>query len=241
MPARIGLGVFLALGGLAGFGAAGAGQQATPEHVQGLDVSHHQETIDWAQVAQSGVAFVYIKATEGVDFQDPTFEQNWAGAKTAGLLRGAYHMLRPEDDAVEQAEWFLKNLEAVGFGQGDLPPALDVERVSSTTTLPRPQTAERALAWLQHVEKQVGRKPLLYTNPRFWQDYLAADHALTEYPLWLAEYTSEPTPSSGWGWDTWTLWQFTQDGQRPGVTARVDVDRFAGSHDELRTKLLGKP
>ncbi|HUP25721.1 MAG TPA: GH25 family lysozyme [Thermoanaerobaculia bacterium] len=221
------------------FGAPVAVAQA--QHLLGVDVSHHQEEIDWTAVAGSGVVFVYVKATEGIDFQDPAFTRNWSGARAAGLLRGAYHMLRPEDDAVEQAKWFLKNLAEAGFGPGDLPPALDVERVSSTTSLPRHQTAERALAWLEHVEQELERKPLLYTNPRFWQDYLADHHPLTGYPLWLAEYSAEPAPSSGWGWESWTLWQFTQDGQRPGVTTRVDVNRFAGSHEELRAKLLGKP
>jgi GH25 family lysozyme M1 (1,4-beta-N-acetylmuramidase) len=32
---------------------------------QGIDVSHYQGTINWAEVASKGVVFVYIKATEG--------------------------------------------------------------------------------------------------------------------------------------------------------------------------------
>jgi len=32
---------------------------------QGIDVSHWQGTIDWKKVKSQGVAFAYIKATEG--------------------------------------------------------------------------------------------------------------------------------------------------------------------------------
>jgi hypothetical protein len=32
---------------------------------QGIDVSNWQKTIDWAKVKSQGVAFAYIKATEG--------------------------------------------------------------------------------------------------------------------------------------------------------------------------------
>ena len=32
---------------------------------QGIDVSHFQGTINWNTVASNGVAFTYIKATEG--------------------------------------------------------------------------------------------------------------------------------------------------------------------------------
>jgi len=33
--------------------------------LQGIDVSNHQGTINWTTVAFQGVAFAYIKATEG--------------------------------------------------------------------------------------------------------------------------------------------------------------------------------
>ena len=55
----------------------------------GIDVSAHQNVIDWRQVANDDIAFAYIKATEGGDFTDDRFAQNWRGAQEAGLDRGA--------------------------------------------------------------------------------------------------------------------------------------------------------
>lgn len=69
--------------------------------VRGIDVSHHHGEIDWAQVAQSGVAFVSVKASEGGELSDPRFLANVTGARAAGLKVGAYHFFtfcRPGED-----------------------------------------------------------------------------------------------------------------------------------------------
>jgi lysozyme len=57
--------------------------------VHGIDVSHHQGAIDWARVKGSGQAFAFIKATEGVDFRDTRFVENWRRARAEGLATGA--------------------------------------------------------------------------------------------------------------------------------------------------------
>ena len=75
-----------------------AQQQAPAENAQGIDVSQFQGEINWAEVHAAGMAFAFIKATEGETLVDPTFETNWAQAKQQGLLRGAYHFYRPQDD-----------------------------------------------------------------------------------------------------------------------------------------------
>src|SRR4051794_5467055 len=59
--------------------------------LQGIDISHHQGAIDWARLPGQGVDFAYIKASEGGDHRDPAFAANWAGARKAGIRRGAYH------------------------------------------------------------------------------------------------------------------------------------------------------
>lgn len=59
--------------------------------VPGIDVSYWDSGIDWPKVRATGQRYVFIKATEGDSYADPTFDDNWRGAKSAGLLRGAYH------------------------------------------------------------------------------------------------------------------------------------------------------
>ena len=61
------------------------------DHPVGIDLSRHQSNVDWGKARAAGVAFAFIKATEGADFTDPRFTINWSEARTSGVLRGAYH------------------------------------------------------------------------------------------------------------------------------------------------------
>ena len=55
--------------------------------VQGIDVSHFQGNINWASVKNGGIDFVFVKATEGVDFVDSKFTTYMPGG-TRGQSAG---------------------------------------------------------------------------------------------------------------------------------------------------------
>ena len=65
--------------------------ESKPEQweVFGVDVSSYQGTVDWSALAEQGVDFAFIKATEGSLLQDKQFSANWAGAAEAGVRTGA--------------------------------------------------------------------------------------------------------------------------------------------------------
>ncbi|MEX0790319.1 MAG: GH25 family lysozyme [Actinomycetota bacterium] len=91
--------------------------------VRGVDISHHQGDIDWGRlVAESQVDFAFMKASEGMDFQDRLFQENWQEAE--GLTaRSAYHFFTFCLPGVEQARNFL----ATAPDSGELPRAIEVE------------------------------------------------------------------------------------------------------------------
>lgn len=91
--------------------------------IHGLDVSHHQGNIDWADVKAMRVervqmGFAFIKATEGLNDMDEAFRRNWFNARQAGFPRGAYHFFNASKSGKAQAENFI---EAVTLVKGDLP------------------------------------------------------------------------------------------------------------------------
>src|SRR5215510_14289761 len=94
--------------------------------VPGIDVSYWQSGIDWPKVRATGQRFVLVKASEGDAYTDPTFENNWRSAKTAGLLRGAYCYFHPNIDAKKQADRFIAVVKALN-DPAELPHALDLE------------------------------------------------------------------------------------------------------------------
>lgn len=191
----------------------------------GIDVSHWQGTVDWQRVAGDGVAFAFIKATEGGDYVDPQFVANWDGAARAGVLRGAYHFFRPQTDAAAQAQQFLRT---VGVRAGDLPPVLDVEVTDGRSAA---QIAAGVRTWLEIVESATGRRPILYTRASFWTAQMGAGFGA--YPLWVAHYGAvEPAVPSGW--DRWTFWQHSDAGRVAGISGDVDLNWFAGDAADLQ-------
>lgn len=212
--------------------------------VEGIDVSNHQATVDWNAVAKAGKAFVYAKASQGDYYVDSFFAYNRTAAKAAGLLVGAYHFFDPHIDAVKQAEFFCKVVGSIPAG--DLPPALDFESLGNKNGLtgaavPRDQAIHAAVVWLTEVQNRTGRHPIIYTYP----DFVVTDLGNTRrfsgntqtgdsgWPLWWARYAASPLPYAG-GWKAYTIWQWDDVGQCPGVAGHCDMDRFAGSPDDLK-------
>jgi lysozyme len=207
---------------------------AAAARVSGIDVSHFQQGIDWEQVRQAGITFAFIKATEGVNVVDAFFNHNWHKAKMARVLRGAYHFFRPQLDAEAQAEFFL---DKVRNDPGDLPPVLDVEVLSNTAL-------ERAIAgarrWLEIVASRLACKPILYTGSAFWRNTLKNSPAFSDYPLWIAHYTTGPDPLVPSAWPKWMFWQFSQLGKLAGINGNVDLDVFNGSALELEAFCMSR-
>ena len=104
----------------------------------GVDVSAHQEQIDWSAVAADGIDFAIIRvgyrgSTEGNIQIDDYFMSNQAGAHKAGLPIGVYFFSQATtpDEAQEEAEFTLAQLNKAGLSPADLafPIVYDSERV----------------------------------------------------------------------------------------------------------------
>lgn len=203
--------------------------------ITGIDVSHHNGEIDWPAVAAAGHRFVFIKATEGGTFRDPRFATNWRAARAAGLYRGAYHFAAVKDgnlsagDARTEAKWLCSTVGELSAG--DLPVVLDLETyVAGGSGQP---IIDWALEFLRTAEELTGRVPIIYCGPNYWKWMLRRTSALQSWPLWQVQYTRAKAPTPMDGWPRWTFWQYSSTGSVPGIRGRVDLNRFAGSHEAL--------
>lgn len=206
--------------------------------------SHHGGApIDWAALAETGQQFVFMKATEGTSYVDEWFARDWAGARRAGLPRGAYHFANPGsiDSAIAQARHYVRTIGRIDR-VGDLPPVLDLESsggLSPTALIAWTRT------WLRTVEQLTGRTPIIYTGMSFWQYSMANSRSFTRYPLWVAYYPSDTRlrPVRIGGWKSWTLWQYTSSARFDAVpSTRSDHNVYAGtaaSLDRLALRPLG--
>lgn len=202
------------------------GKIETPpvENLWGVDVSHHQQRIDWETVAQKNdLHFAFVKATEGSDHKDSLFCTNWDMLQQTGIRRGAYHYFRSYGCGHDQALHFLQTVE---LSPGDLAPVLDLE---TTDKMPVEIMLEEARIWLETVERSLNVRPIIYTNLHFYETYLAG--VFDNYPLWIARYSeNEPTLRNG---NFWHFWQYSEKGCVQGISKRVDLNLFRGTPQML--------
>jgi GH25 family lysozyme M1 (1,4-beta-N-acetylmuramidase) len=215
--------------------------QATPAAAvtgpKGLDVSSHQGAVNWADVADGGASFAYVKATESTDYVNPDFAQQYNGAYAAGLVRGAYHFATPNTSSgTAQANWFVSH----GGGWSDdgrtLPPAVDLEYnpYGKTCYGMRPAALVHWVhAFVNRVEARTGRLPTIYTSTSWWSLCMGGDASFGADPLWIARYNTVIGTLPP-GWRTHTFWQYADSGSFPG-----DQDVYHGSAAELRALATG--
>ncbi len=194
--------------------------------VYGVDVSRYQREVKWDVVRQNGIAFAFLKATEGTSLQDKYFEKNWDKAREAGVIRGAYHFYIPSRNPLEQARNFTN---MVVLKKGDLPPVLDIEIETRKNSK---QIREGISIWLDEVEKKYGVKPIIYTNHYFYKTHL--EGYFDEYHLWLAHYKVKRPKLEKSEKVKLAFWQHTDDGKIEGIDGMVDCNVFYGSLRELR-------
>ncbi len=189
-------------------------------------------------VRATGQQFAFVKASEGERYVDPTFKSNWAGAKAAGLLRGAYHFFRSNADPGRQADSFINALKALG-DPGELPPAIDLE---TNDGQPNAKVIARAKAWMDRVQTAFNKRPIIYSGQYFLQDHFSEPGGgppvwTKDYPLWVAQfplnYTPGMQPGLPSGWAKWSFWQYSDKGHINGIVDKVDLDVFNGSLQDL--------
>lgn len=198
--------------------------------VHGIDVSKWQGPIDWEAARAGGVAFVFIKATEGGDLLDDRFRENWEGARRAGIPRGAYHFTFWCRPMYQQIEWFKRH---VPRDPDALPPVLDVEWNFQSPTCPRRVPREVALSkmreFLVAMERHYGKRPIIYADIKFHREILA-NGEFADYPYWVRSVRD--LPQARYPGRRWAFWQYTATGRVPGVRGPVDRNVFAGTRSQ---------
>ena len=186
--------------------------------VQGIDVSHHQGEINWSSIPKDKVKFVYIKATEGGDWRDPMFTQNWTGAKNSGFEVGAYHFFTLCRDGITQAKNFM-NL--VDTSNGMLPPVIDLEYVGNCAARPsREEFLLQLSDFVQEWQTFYMRKPVFYTTKEFYHDYLEGTDFVS-YSLWIRDIFAKPDVKD---YPSMVLWQYADNARIDGIKGPVDLN-----------------
>lgn len=194
--------------------------------VQGLDVSNHQGEIDWKKVDKKCVRFSFIKATEGRDFKDKSFERNWENAKKQNIIVGAYHFFTFCRSGEEQARNFIESVPNDG---NMLPPAIDLEYSGNCKlTKTKQELLSDIHTFIDIIEKHYSRRVIIYVIDDFYRDYLEGE--FPDNPYWLRGIYGKPETNPTYNW---TFWQYSNRGRMDGIEGFVDLNVFKGTEDDF--------
>ncbi|MBA4542721.1 hypothetical protein H1164_07375 [Thermoactinomyces daqus] len=198
--------------------------------LKGIDVSHHNAVSDFSRVKAAGIEFVYIKASEGVTYRDPQYQPNANNAMKAGLLVGFYHFARPDNGnkPEDEAQNFVN---AISIFKYNLMPVLDLE---VDVNIDDDALYQWARSFVNIVKAKTGYNVMLYTGLYYLNKYPALQN-LKDLPLWIAAYRSTAPSVSGWA--NWTVWQYTDNENIPGIVESCDANYL----NDLATIFLNKP
>ena len=192
--------------------------------MKGIDVSVWQGNIDWTQVKESGVEFVIIRVggrgmDEGTLYSDDNAQGYYEGARAVGLKVGAYIFSQAVtvEEAIEEAEFVL---DAVKDWEVEMPLVFDWEYMGydvRTGKMDSRTLTDMAKAFCDTV-REAGYESMIYFSHSQSEDLMKLEE-LTDYPFWLAMYSSimdYPYKIQ--------MWQYTDQGTVPGIDGNVDMN-----------------
>lgn len=201
--------------------------------IRGVDISHHNGTINWAQLKNDGIAFAYIKATEGLSHKDRKYKENYSEAKQVDIKLGTYHFYTFGLDGVMQAQHFIRNAKVASR---DLIPAIDVEHSPINKYSNDKNYIEKVVAELVKMEHEMyehyGVHPIIYTNKDCYKLYI--QNKLPNNLIWMSDLHNEPNTKE----NEWIIWQFSHTGSVNGAMGDIDLNYFRYSYREFNELLM---
>ena len=143
---------------------------------QGIDLSHHNSNIAWNKL---NIDFIYLKATEGVTYQDPKYLEYRDSCINNKILVGAYHFFSCSTSGIEQ----FKNFKNTVGNKFDLIPVLDIERC----TITKQKLQKEVNDWINACYDYYKVYPIIYTSDLFYIKNLNGNELIEKCLVWLGD------------------------------------------------------
>ena len=203
---------------------------STDKYKAGIDVSQHQEKIDWEKVKNMGVDFAILRlgwiGNKNNHKIDTYFERNYSECKRLKIPVGIYVYCYSNSvkHIKEGADWTVKKLKGKTL---DLPVFIDMED-SSITYVGKKELSKMCVEYNNIIAK-AGYKPGIYANRHWFDTYLEKD-LRTKYTCWIAHYTSSSSVNYE---DTFTIWQYSSAGKVGGISGNADLNIMYVKKEEV--------
>lgn len=212
-----------------------------PSLIYGIEISRHQKFVDFSRIPKA-IDFVYLKATEGVGYVDPSAVSNSNNCNTESIPCGFYHFSTPSKnangdlDCHDEAEAFASFLADNISTYSVLPPVLVLrQNLGDLTAFEMQMWVAGFLTTLQNElddldsNTVIDRNFILYTTPYFIKSYFPDpnSHSLDSYQLWLGNetLTTKTFDPTLHGFASPIIWQYDEIGKVNGIKTEVRKSR----------------
>lgn len=194
----------------------------------GIDVSYHQNDIDWEKVAADGIDFAMIRIgyrgyEQGIMHCDELADSYIKGATAAGLDVGVYFYSQAVSEA-EAREEAVFACELIKNYDIKYPVVFDWELPEDEGARTLGTTAETlnkcAEAFCAEVRER-GYTAMLYSNLKMALTKYDM-RSLSEYDFWYVEYKDGHNPPQ-YPYQL-EMWQYASDGKVDGIDGYVDMN-----------------
>lgn len=192
----------------------------------GVDVSSHNESIDWSAVKKEGIDFAMLRvgyrgAQEGILHEDELFDKNAKEATQNYLNIGVYFFSSAisAKEIDEEVQFVLSKISPYTM---NMPVVFDMEEFDQGGRIDDLSTKQRtnlALRFCQKI-KEAGYTPMIYGNMTWLYENYNFEK-ISKYPIWLASY-SKKCPMK----DQFDMWQYSNTGKVNGIEGDVDIDLY---------------
>ena len=179
--------------------------------MQGLDISHHQEKVNWTRVDPK-YKFIILKATEGQNFLDTDFLYNWNNARLNGFVVGAYHFFTMTSSGAAQADFYISK---VSDSDKTLPPIIDLE--ISTKKYKKKDVMKNLEEMVDKLEKHYKKRVIFYVNYNTYNAYIKGEFPKNK--IWITDYKYFPRIKED---NRWVIWQVSRRGRIEGMPGFTD-------------------
>ena len=212
----------------------------------GIDVSRFQGTIDWAQVAGSGIDFAMVRvgyrdSKTGEIKADTNAKFNMQEAEKNGIKVGAYFFSTAVNsaEALEEASWVTNYIAKYSI---TYPVGYNCEgfenAASRQVNLTQDERSTIAMTFLDAIYN-AGYTPIFYASQGELVDNAKwnTTQIQQKYKIWMAWYGQDtgdlakgPTYNG-----QCSMWQYTSNGTVPGIKGKVDIDVAYFGYDGTET------
>ncbi len=212
----------------------------------GIDLSYHQQSVNWDELKASPVEFVMLRCgyrgyLEGGLIEDEKFREYAKKCNEYGINLGIYFFTQAitVEEAEREAEFVIDLIKDYKISY---PVAFDTEYISdesartNTNEISKELRSDMINAFCEKI-KEAGYYPMVYASENWFRRNMDVE-AVQEYDFWAPQYLED----NDFLYD-FTIWQYTDSGNIPGINTVVDLDISMVDYSEfvpaLREAVVG--